>query len=128
MLLDRGTFIQLHKKYKCNAYKLKGEHEFMKININNLVNKSFASIYELKGEHELMQISPSDLVNRSFEGSCIVEVYDDYCDSCKSTILFVQEIYVTRPTSPCKVVWNTGFNVRVRRRVITRIKRSTSNP
>ena len=35
MLLELGTFIQIHEKYKCNAYKLKEEHEFMKININN---------------------------------------------------------------------------------------------
>ena len=90
MLLELGTFIQIHEKYKCNAYKLKGEHEFMKININNLVTKRFASIYELKGDHELMEISPDNLVNKSFEGSCIVEVYDDYYNSCKSTILFVQ--------------------------------------
>ena len=35
MLLEPDMFIQTHEKYKCNTYKLKGEHEFMKTNINN---------------------------------------------------------------------------------------------
>ena len=50
-----------------------------------------------------MEISPDDLVNKSFEGSCKVEVYDDYYDSCKIHHFFVQEIYVIGPTSPSKL-------------------------
>ena len=62
-----GTFTQIRvdDKFTCNIYELKGKHEVMKININ-------------------------DLVDKSFEGSCTVEVYDSYQYSCKSTILFVK--------------------------------------
>ena len=49
MLSDLGTFIQIHEKYKCNTYKLKGEHEFMKLNINDLVNKALLAYMNLKG-------------------------------------------------------------------------------
>ena len=51
-----------------------------------------------------MKINVDDLVNKSFEGSCTVEVYDSYQDSCKSTILFVEEILVTGLTFSRKVV------------------------
>ena len=61
-------------------------------------------MYELKGEHELMEINVEDLVNKSFEGFCIVEVYDSYYDSRKTVILSVQEIVVKGPTFPRKVV------------------------
>ena len=66
--------------------------------------KLICSVYELKGEHELMKINIDDLVNKSFEGSCTVQVYGSYQDSCKSTILFIEEILVRGPTSPRKVV------------------------
>ena len=84
MFSDRGTFAQIWEKYGCFAYERKGENEITKID------------YE-------------DLVDRSFEGSCIVEVFDEYYDARKTIILSVQEIVVTGPTSPRKVVCNTDL-------------------
>ena len=78
------TFAQILQKYGCLAYELKGENELMRINYENLVDKSF-------------------------EGSCIVEVRDWYCDARKTIILSVEEIVVTGPTYPHKVVCNTGL-------------------
>ena len=83
-LLDPGTFAQIWQTHGCLAYKLKGEHELMKINVE-------------------------DLVNKSFERSCIVEVDDSYCDSHKTIILPVQEIVVTGPIFSRKVVWDIGL-------------------
>ena len=98
-LLDPGTFAQIWQKHCCLAYKLKGEHGLMKINVD-------------------------DLVNKSFEGSCIVEVCDSYYDLCKTIILSVREIVVTGPIFPRKVVWDIGLmseeESSVRRRVIRR--------
>ena len=65
--------------------------------------------YELKGENELMRINYEDLVNKSFEGYCIVEVCDEYWDARKTIILSVQEIAVTGPTYTRKIVCNTGL-------------------
>ena len=53
-----------------------------------------------------MRINYGDLVDKSFEGSCIVEVFDEYLDACRTIILSVQEIVVTGPTYPHKVVCN----------------------
>ena len=64
MVLEPGTFAQILQKYGCLAYERKGENELMKIN------------YE-------------DLVDKSFEGTCIVEVYNSYYDACKTIILSV---------------------------------------
>ena len=84
MVLEPGAFPQIWQKHGCLAY-------------------------ELKGENELMRINYEDLVDKSFEGSCIVEVYDSYWDARKTIILSVQEIVVTRPTSPRKIVCNTNL-------------------
>ena len=84
MILEPGTFAQIWQKHDCLAY-------------------------ELKGENELMRINYEDLVDKSFEGSCIVEVYDSYWDARKTIILSVQEIMVTGPTSPRKVVCDTDL-------------------
>ena len=93
------------------------KHTFLKCIVKNPFHSMFSTfskiciddkliciVYELKGEHELMKINIDDLVSKSFEGSCTVDVYDSYQDSCKSTILFIEEILVRGPTSPCKVV------------------------
>ena len=84
MFLEPGTFAQIWEKYGCSAYERKGENELMKIN------------YE-------------DLVDKSFEGSCIVEVFDEYYDARKTIIYSVQQIVVTGPTSPLKIVCNTDL-------------------
>ena len=64
--------------------------------------------YERKGENELMRINYEDLVDMSSEGSCIVEVRDMYWEALKTIILSVEEIVVTGPTYPRKVVCNTA--------------------
>ena len=85
MVLEPGTFTQIWQKHGCLAY-------------------------ELKEENELMRINYEDLVDKSSEGSCIFEVYDSYWDARKTIILSVQEIVVTGPiTSPRKVVCNTDL-------------------
>ena len=53
MVLDKGTFAQIWQKHDCLAYEREGENELTKIN------------YE-------------DLVGKIFEGSCTVEVFDEY--------------------------------------------------
>ena len=82
MVLEPGTFALILQKYGCLACELKGENELTKINYD-------------------------DVVDKSFEGTCIVEVYDSYYDTRKTIILSVQEIVVTGPTSPRKVVHNS---------------------
>ena len=84
MLLEPGTFAQIWQKHDCLAH-------------------------ELKGENELMRINYEDLVDKSFEGSCIVKVFDEYWDARKNIILSVQKIVVTGPTSRRKVVCNTDL-------------------
>ena len=79
LLLEPVTSAQILQKYGCLAY-------------------------ERKGVNELMRINYEDLIDKSFEGSCIVEVRDSYWDACKTIILSVEEIVVTGPTYPCKVV------------------------
>ena len=64
--LDPGTFAQILEKYHCRAY-------------------------ERKGENELMRINYEDLVDKSFEGSCIVEVRDMYWEALKTIILSVEK-------------------------------------
>ena len=83
-LFNQGTFAQIWQKYGCSAYELKGEHELIRINYENLVNKSF-------------------------EGSCIIEVRDQYYDARKAIVLSVQEIIVKGLTFPCKAVCNTDL-------------------
>ena len=39
--LDPGTFAQILEKYGCRAYERKGENELMRINYEDLVDKSF---------------------------------------------------------------------------------------
>ena len=81
--LDPGMFAQILEKYGCLAY-------------------------EPKGENELMRINYEDLVDNSFEGSCIVQVHDSYWEALKTIILSVEEMVVTEPTYPRKVVCNTS--------------------
>ena len=50
-----------------------------------------------------MEISPNDLVNKSFKGSCIVNVYDYYCESCKSTILSYKKFMLPDPLPRIKL-------------------------
>ena len=83
-MLEPGTFAQILEKYGSFTYELKGEHELIKINYEGLVNKTF-------------------------EGSCIVEVHNSYWDARKTIILSVQEIVVTGPTFPHKVVCNLSL-------------------
>ena len=84
MFLDSGTFAQIWQKHGCLAYERKGENQLTKIN------------YE-------------DLVDKSYEGSCIVEVFDEYWNTRKTVILSVQEIVVTGPAFLRKVVCNTDL-------------------
>ena len=65
--------------------------------------------YERKGVNELIRINYKDLVDMSFEGSCIVEVRNSYWGAHKTIILSVEEIVVTGPTYPRKVVCNAGL-------------------
>ena len=65
--------------------------------------------YERKGVNELMRINYEDLVDKKFEGSCIVEVRDSYWGARKTIRLSVEEIAVTGPTYPRKVVCNAGL-------------------
>ena len=53
VFLEPGTFTQIWEKHGCGAYECKGKNKLTKIN------------YE-------------DLVDKSFEGSCIVQVFDEY--------------------------------------------------
>ena len=92
MFLEPRTFAQIWQRHGCFAYELKGKHELMKINIE-------------------------DLVNKSFEGSCVVEVSDGYWNARKTIILSVHEIVVKGPIFPCKVVCKYQLNIRIRRRV-----------
>ena len=73
-MLEPGTFTQMFEKYGCDTYECKGNGELMVID------------YE------------------GFKGSCLVEVKDEYLNARKTTILSVQEIVVTGPTYPRKVV------------------------
>ena len=82
--LDSGTFGQISAKYGCLSYKLKGDNEVMRINFE-------------------------DLIDKSCEGSCIFCVYIMYLNACKTTFLDVKEIVVNGPLNPCKVVCNNNL-------------------
>ena len=82
-----------------------------------ILQKYVCLAYERKGVNELMRINYEDLLDKSFEGSCIVEVRDSYWDARETIILSVEEIVVTGPTYPRKVVCNAD---KIRRRVIVR--------
>ena len=82
--LEPGTFAQILEKYGCFTYERKGENKLMKIN------------YE-------------DLVDKSFERSCIVRVRNSYREACKIIILTGEKIVVNGPTSSSKVVCNTDL-------------------
>ena len=84
MVLEPGMFAQILQKYGCSAY-------------------------ELKGESELMRINYEDLIDKSFEGSCTVEVRDSYWGAHITIILSVEGIVVTGPTYPRNVVCNAGL-------------------
>ena len=72
-------------------------------------NKFTCSVHELKGEDELRKINVAELVNKSFEGSCIVKVYDSYGKSGKTIILFEEKMLVTGPTFPRKDVYDSSL-------------------
>ena len=55
-----------------------------------------------------MGMNYEDLVDKSFEGACIVQVRDSNWEALKTIILLVEEIVVTGPTYPRKVVCNTS--------------------
>ena len=43
-MLEPGTLAQILEKYGCFAYELKGEHELMRINYEDLVNKTLQNL------------------------------------------------------------------------------------